>query len=100
MPILQIEIKRFGTDITADQSRYFNIMATKDIGLESKTETRFSYCNTNYAMLALIIEKITKLTYKEAMREMIFKPLGMKNTYVFDYERDKNKLLLRIKEMV
>jgi CubicO group peptidase (beta-lactamase class C family) len=32
-----------------------DILATKDIGLEAKTGTRFSYCNTNYAMLALII---------------------------------------------
>jgi CubicO group peptidase (beta-lactamase class C family) len=41
-------------------------------------------------MLALIIEKITKLPYKEAMKQIIFEPLGMKNTYVFDYERDKD----------
>ena len=66
------------------------IMATKDIGLEFKTDTRFSYCNTNYAMLALIIEKITKLSYKDAMKQIIFEPLGMKNTYVFDYEKDKD----------
>tara|TARA_R110002124_G_scaffold248165_1_gene413272 strand:- start:488 stop:1699 length:1212 start_codon:yes stop_codon:yes gene_type:complete len=67
-----------------------DIMATKDIGLESKTDTRFSYCNTNYAMLALIIEKVTKMSYKKAMERMIFKPLAMKHTYVFDYETDKD----------
>lgn len=66
------------------------IMATKDIGLEFKTDTRFSYCNTNYAMLALIIEKITKLSYSEAMKQIIFEPLGMSNTYVFNYNRDKD----------
>jgi CubicO group peptidase (beta-lactamase class C family) len=65
------------------------IMATKDISLEYKTDTRFGYCNTNYAMLALIIEKVTGLSYKEAMRRIIFEPLGMKNTYVFDYDTDK-----------
>lgn len=70
-----------------------NILATKDIGLESKTGTRFSYCNTNYAMLALIIEKITGLTYKEAMTQMIFKPLGMTNTFVFDNEKDRKKIV-------
>jgi hypothetical protein len=26
------------------------IMATKSISLEFKTDTRFGYCNTNYAM--------------------------------------------------
>jgi CubicO group peptidase (beta-lactamase class C family) len=70
-----------------------DILATKDIGLESRTGTRFSYCNTNYAMLALIIEKITGLSYKEAMSEMIFKPLGMKNTYVFDDDKDRKKIV-------
>jgi CubicO group peptidase (beta-lactamase class C family) len=69
------------------------ILATKNIGLESKTDTRFAYCNTNYAMLALIIEKVTKLPYKEAMNQIIFKPLGMKNTFVFDYEKDKDKIV-------
>ena len=66
------------------------IMATKNIGLEFKTDTRFSYCNTNYAMLALIIEKITNQSYEDAMKQIIFEPLGMKNTYVFNYKRDKD----------
>jgi CubicO group peptidase (beta-lactamase class C family) len=65
------------------------IMTTKDIKLEFKTNTRFSYCNTNYAMLALIIEKVTGLAYKDAMQEIVFTPLGMTDTYVFDYEKDK-----------
>ncbi|KUJ60637.1 penicillin-binding protein [Flavobacteriaceae bacterium CRH] len=70
-----------------------DILATKDIGLESTPGTRFSYCNTNYAMLALIIEKITGLTYKEAMSQMIFKPLGMTHTYVFDNDKDRKSIV-------
>jgi CubicO group peptidase (beta-lactamase class C family) len=68
------------------------IMASKNISLEYKTDTRFTYCNTNYAMLALIIEKITKLSYKEAMSQIIFKPLDMNHTFVFDYEKDKDSV--------
>lgn len=70
-----------------------DILATKNVGLESRTGTRFSYCNTNYAMLALIIEKITGLSYKEAMSEMIFKPLGMTHTYVFDDDKERKKIV-------
>ena len=70
-----------------------DILATKNVGLESRVGTRFGYCNTNYAMLALIIEKITGLTYKEAMSQMIFKPLGMKHTYVFDNDKDRKKIV-------
>ena len=66
-----------------------NLFAEKDIQLESPTDRRFAYCNTNYVVLALIIEKITGLSYPEAMRQMIFQPLGMYNTYVFEYDKDK-----------
>ena len=66
-----------------------NLFATKNIKLESPTDSRFAYCNTNYAMLALIIEKATGMKYGDAMQEMIFKPLRMTHTFVFDYERDR-----------
>lgn len=65
------------------------VMVERQIPLESKTDTRFSYCNTNYAMLALIIEKVTGLKYPEAMRQMIFNPLGMTHTFVFDITKDR-----------
>ena len=66
------------------------IMGTKNINLEQKTGTRFAYCNTNYAMLALIIEKVTKLSYRDAMAQIIFKPLGMTHTFVLDFDNDKH----------
>ncbi len=68
------------------------IMVDNEIPLESKTDTRFSYCNTNYAILALVIEKITGLRYPEAMKQMIFSPLGMNNTFVFDIEKDRDNV--------
>lgn len=67
-----------------------DVMIDKEINLEFKTDTRFSYCNTNYAMLALIIEKITGMSYKEAMKTMVFDPLGMKNTFVYDDATDQD----------
>ncbi len=70
-----------------------DLMATKDIKLESRTDTHFAYCNTNYAILALVIEKITGKSYGEAMKTMIFDPLGMKNTFVYDYDRDRQTAL-------
>jgi CubicO group peptidase (beta-lactamase class C family) len=66
------------------------VMIEKNIQLETKTDTHFSYCNTNYAMLALVIEKVTGLKYPQAMKEMIFDPLGMTNTFVFDIEKDRD----------
>lgn len=50
----------------------------------NKPNHNFSYCNTNYALLALIIEKITRDTYSNAMQNMVFKPFGMEHTFVFN----------------
>jgi CubicO group peptidase (beta-lactamase class C family) len=46
--------------------------------------SHFSYCNTNYALLALLIEKISGSTYAGYLDSSFFKPLQMKNTYVFN----------------
>ena len=55
--------------------------------LARTTNTGFMYCNTNYALLALLIEKVTAKSFPEAMNQMVFQPLKMKNTYVFQ-EKD------------
>lgn len=44
---------------------------------------RFNYSNTNYLLLALIIEKISGQTYPDYMRQQVFEPLGMHNSFVF-----------------
>jgi CubicO group peptidase (beta-lactamase class C family) len=62
--------------------------------LISPHNTKFTYCNTNYVLLALIIEKATGLSYEDAMSELIFKPLKMNDTFVFDYKRDINTVSL------
>lgn len=60
------------------------IFATNKPKLNFTPNTRFQYCNTNYAFLARIIEEVSKMPYKEFMKEFIFEPLGMKNTFVYD----------------
>jgi len=55
--------------------------------LARETDTGFMYCNTNYALLALLIEKITKTSFPQAMKEMVFEPLKMNNSFIFQ-EKD------------
>lgn len=66
-----------------------NLFTEKEIKCDCPADTRFCYCNTNYAMLALVIEKVTGMKYPEAMKTMIFEPLEMHDTYVFDYNKDR-----------
>ena len=84
--------KIWNTKETLTNEDIVKIMVDNEIPLESKTDTRFGYCNTNYAVLALIIEKITGLKYPEAMKQMIFTPLGMTNTFVFDIEKNRENI--------
>ncbi len=46
-------------------------------------DSRFSYCNTNYVLLAMIIEKVTGQRFPEYMQQKFFGPLQMKHTYIF-----------------
>jgi CubicO group peptidase (beta-lactamase class C family) len=42
------------------------------------------YSNAGYSLLARVIEKASGINYEEYLRENIFIPLGMNNTYVYD----------------
>lgn len=43
----------------------------------------FHYNNSNFMILAAIVEKITKKPFAQYMHETLFKPLGMKNTAIY-----------------
>lgn len=42
----------------------------------------FNYCNTNYCVLAAIVEKVTGDSFGKYLNSQIFTPLGMQNTYL------------------
>lgn len=50
----------------------------------TKPNTHFTYCNTNYALLGLIIEKASGETYADFLKQEFFKPLHMDDTYVYN----------------
>ncbi len=42
----------------------------------------FNYCNTNYALLATIIENISGKPFPQFMQDNVFGPVGLKNTFI------------------
>lgn len=48
----------------------------------------FSYSNTNYMVLASIIEQVTKQPYETFVQKTIFEPLGMHHTFVATTKND------------
>ena len=45
---------------------------------------KFRYSNTAYCLLALIIEKISGISYNAYMKENVFEPAGMKHTIIWN----------------
>jgi CubicO group peptidase (beta-lactamase class C family) len=60
-----------------------------DIG---RPDRRFNYSNTNYALLALIVERVSGKSFPVYMNETFFMPLGMKDTYVYSNAHEKTAI--------
>lgn len=74
-----------------------DILITKKVKMIYTLDAKFDYCNTNYVILALLIERVTGMNYREAMQDLLFKPLGMKNTFVFNFQTDRDTVSMSYK---
>lgn len=63
-------------DFTPD----FIIGYFKQTPLEFKPGTRYGYSNSNYALLAYIIEKVTGMSYHQYITEKVIHAAGLENT--------------------
>lgn len=52
----------------------------------------FDYCNTNYALLALLIEKASSMSYAAYLDSIFFKPIRMDQTFVFSMDKASSVL--------
>ena len=50
--------------------------------LTFKPGTKWQHSNSDYALLAYIIEKVSKMSYKQYLDKYVFRKLQMNNTYV------------------
>ncbi len=57
-----------------------------------KPGTSWKYCNTGFAVLAYIIEKVSGKSYNDFMAKNIFQPLGMTNTFIYNTRRSTGKI--------
>ena len=80
--------------ITNEDVINFLISKKKSIKNVGKPDKGFSYCNTNYALLALLIEKVSGKNYSDYLQETFFTPLQMKHTFVYNNNRDSGKVTL------
>ncbi|TCD03316.1 serine hydrolase domain-containing protein [Pedobacter psychroterrae] len=66
------------------------VIADKKPNPYTRPDRVFHYNNSNFMVLAAIVEKVTKQRFSQYMMEHVFKPAGLKNTHVYstsEYEK-------------
>lgn len=52
--------------------------------IDYRPNAKFSYNNTNYMLLAYIVEKLSGQNFREYLKKNVFEPAGMVETFVYD----------------
>ncbi len=52
--------------------------------LQFQPGEKYEYSNSGYVLLAMIIEKVSKMPFADFMKNYVFDPLKMTNTFIYD----------------
>lgn len=66
----------------ADNNDVVNALVNWQPGRAFRSNSHFDYCNTNFVLLASLVEKVSGLPFPLYMKQHIFEPLHMENTFV------------------
>ena len=69
-------------------SEMMELLTTSNVQRFFKPGRNFDYSNTGYFVLASIVEKISGTSFSSFLKQNIFEPLQMKNSYVYSFEND------------
>lgn len=84
-----IQLINFVRDYFSINGKYYN---KKGNFFNEEPSKYWEYSNMGYALLGLIIEQVSGKTFNQYMREDIFQPLKMKNSYWFLKEISHNNI--------
>ncbi|MDZ7742508.1 MAG: serine hydrolase domain-containing protein [Bacteroidota bacterium] len=81
-------------DKWTEKTRPFSNQDMLDLFIKYKPDPYFSpdrgfhYCNTNYALLACVVEKVSGMSFDKFVKMNIFRPLHMHNSFVYNHNND------------
>ena len=73
---------RYSKDRITDDDVLAVISHQKDLNF--KPGERYLYCNTGYTLLAVVVKRVSGMSFREFTTARIFDPLGMKSTHFRD----------------
>lgn len=90
----------FNAEMSANPKKIFTnadilpVLKKENKSLSSEPGEKFEYNNLNYCLLALIVEKLSGISFQSYLKKNIFELAGMKNTYlptVDDQSKNRNR---------
>jgi D-alanyl-D-alanine carboxypeptidase len=75
----------YSANLLSKQDKIFNYLDLISVAYDKKSQfepgSQYSYCNTNFLLLAIMVNEVTGKDHSIMMTDVIFKPLGLTNTY-------------------
>lgn len=82
MPLLGLAGWRISLDLVTGDDVVAVLSRQRELNF--RPGEKYEYSNTNYTLLAMIVERVSGQSFREVTRASIFRPLGMKNTHFRD----------------
>jgi CubicO group peptidase (beta-lactamase class C family) len=79
-----LEKIKWNDDVKVTNEDVLQTLIQHKPGLQHTMNRRFNYSNTNFVLLALVIERVSGKSYGDYLQEVFFTPLQMTNTKVFN----------------
>ncbi|MDQ2087271.1 serine hydrolase domain-containing protein [Herbivorax sp. ANBcel31] len=65
-----------------------DVIINSDFELLFEPGKQYSYSNVGYGILGKVIEEVSQMSYIDYLNKIVFKPLNMENTWLFEEELD------------
>jgi CubicO group peptidase (beta-lactamase class C family) len=80
--LLELAGWRYSLDLITDEDVMSVVTSQKDLNF--KPGEKHVYCNTGYTLLAIIVKRVSGMSFREFTTKNIFEPLGMSHTFFRD----------------
>jgi len=80
--LLELAGWRYSLDLITDDDVMSVITSQKDLNF--KPGEKHVYCNTGYTLLAIIVKRVSGMSFRQFTTKNIFEPLGMNRTFFRD----------------
>ncbi|CAH0122636.1 Penicillin-binding protein 4* [Paenibacillus sp. CECT 9249] len=81
---MELLIEHWDRSVIATNQDVLNMLVKHQPDPEFPPNEGWSYSNTGYVMLAILMERISGKTFADYMKEQVFSPLGMNSTSVYN----------------